>query len=174
MTVLDRAGADLAGGRRWKARERLEGALANDPTNQAVLDLLGEICFAMGDLPAAGGYWFLTERSGTDVDAALGAMNERFPTPSALFTALPVKAALDAYPASVRARLERLVDDDVARWMWSKKLRGMSRKARADVRAEDTSGGVIVGTIAVAFVGVWLLGALALFYLVVAALRALT
>ena len=56
MRALERARDDLAAGRPWKARDRLTGVLANTPADQEALELLGEIAFAAGDLPAAGRY----------------------------------------------------------------------------------------------------------------------
>lgn len=58
--VKHRVQDDLNAGRLWKARDRLLGARRIDPANQWVLNSLGEIYFKMGDLPAAGGVWFLS------------------------------------------------------------------------------------------------------------------
>lgn len=89
MGVLERAAADLASGRAWKARDRLSGALVNR-CDDAVLGMLGEVCFAMRDLPAAGAAWFGTTRQGDDVDAALAAWFERFGhDPDELWRTLP-------------------------------------------------------------------------------------
>jgi hypothetical protein len=170
-SVLDRAHQDAEAGRLWKARERLEGSLANDATNVEVLHLLGEICHRMGDLPAAGAYWFLTERSGPDVTAATAALRERFPTPAALFAALPVKAPLDDYPDEVRIRLERLVADDSVRWLFAKKLEGLGRKGRDDPRAAN--GGATGWAVAGAVVAPWLVGIAAIGYALVRLLRRL-
>ena len=62
----ERVNADLAEGRLWKARDRLQGARRMDPTNQWILETLGEVYFRMGDLPEAGRAWFLTARTGPD------------------------------------------------------------------------------------------------------------
>jgi hypothetical protein len=69
MRVLERAREDIADGRLWKARDRLTGALRASPSHQELLDLLGEVHYRMGDLPEAGRYWLLTERTGPEVDA---------------------------------------------------------------------------------------------------------
>lgn len=75
--------------RAWKARDRLCGALVGR-CDEAVLDLLGEVCFAMQDLPAAGAAWFGTTREGPDVEAALAAWSERFGRdPDELWRSLP-------------------------------------------------------------------------------------
>ena len=57
-----RVRADVDAGRLWKARDRLQGCLRAEPANQDVLDMLGAVWFAMGDLPQAGRHWWLTER----------------------------------------------------------------------------------------------------------------
>lgn len=74
--VVGRARADLAAGRAWKARDRLLGHLA-DTMDPEALELLGEVQYSMGDLPAAGAAWFGTSRRGKDVDAAIEAWRER-------------------------------------------------------------------------------------------------
>ena len=77
-TGMERVRTDIKEGRLWKARDRLHGLLQADPSNQEILGQLGEVCFRMGDLPQAGRYWYLTERSGEDVDLAALAFEERF------------------------------------------------------------------------------------------------
>ena len=74
--AVARARADMAVGREWKARERLLGHLAEGYDAQA-LELLGEVHYAMRDLPAAGAAWFGTNRRGADVDEAVAAWRER-------------------------------------------------------------------------------------------------
>ena len=74
--AVERARADLAAGRAWKARDRLVGHLA-DRQDPEALELLGEVHYTMGDLPAAGAAWFGTGRRGKDVDEAIEAWRER-------------------------------------------------------------------------------------------------
>ena len=74
--AVQRARADLAAGREWKARERLVGHLAGEYDPEA-LELLGEVSYAMRDLPAAGAAWFGTTRRGHDVDESVDAWRER-------------------------------------------------------------------------------------------------
>lgn len=74
--AVQRARADLDAGREWKARERLVGHLAGEFDAEA-LELLGEVNYAMRDLPAAGAAWFGTARRGKDVDEAVEAWRER-------------------------------------------------------------------------------------------------
>jgi hypothetical protein len=74
--AVQRARVDLEAGREWKARERLVGHLAGEFDAEA-LELLGEVNYAMRDLPAAGAAWFGTGRRGKDVDEAVEAWRER-------------------------------------------------------------------------------------------------
>ena len=76
-SAVQRARADLDAGREWKARERLVGQLAAEFDAEA-LELLGEVNYAMRDLPAAGAAWFGTARRGKDVDEAVEAWRERY------------------------------------------------------------------------------------------------
>lgn len=75
-SAVQRARADLEAGREWKARERLLEHLAGEYDAEA-LELLGEVYYAMRDLPAAGAAWFGTGRRGQDVDDAIEAWRER-------------------------------------------------------------------------------------------------
>ena len=63
---LARATADLAAGRPWSARNRLNGVLAHRQDTE-VLDLLATVHYEMQDLPAAGALWYVL---GRDDDAA--------------------------------------------------------------------------------------------------------
>jgi len=74
--VVERARAHLEAGREWKARDLLVGHVAGD-YDPAALELLGEVSYAMRDLPSAGAAWFGTSRRGADVDAAIEAWRER-------------------------------------------------------------------------------------------------
>lgn len=121
MSVLARAHADVASGRAWKARDRLRGALANQPHDQDILTLLGEITFALGDLPAAGATWWLTERRGDDVDAAWAALEERAGHNAAeLLRQIKPRRPVDRYPAPVAERIAVLVRDagDESHYRW--------------------------------------------------------
>jgi hypothetical protein len=120
VSVLDRAAADVAAGRLWKARDRLAGALRDAPADVRVLAALADVHRRMGDLPAAGLHRLLTEAGPPpDEDEAL---RERFGSPQALFTALPARAPVEAYPAAVQERLEALARDLDEPWRWRTKL----------------------------------------------------
>ena len=97
-------------GRLWKARDRLQGHVRHDPSDQQVLDLLGSIWFVMGDLPQAGRYWFMTSRDDESVALARDAFFERFGgDPLEILRALPPRIEPDRYPHLVRKRIDDLV-----------------------------------------------------------------
>ena len=98
-TALDRVRSDLAEGRLWKARDRVTGNFAGRPTDPVLLELAGQVFFQMGDLPRAGAYWFLTDKDGPEVEAALVALKERHGNGAlGLVHALPVGDAIEAFP----------------------------------------------------------------------------
>jgi hypothetical protein len=100
---------EIDAGRLWKARDRLQGHYSRDHADQVVLDLLGSVWYAMGDLPQAGRHWFLTERSDALATSARAAFHDRFGhDAAAVLRALPRPAAPTEYPDSVRLRLEEL------------------------------------------------------------------
>ena len=99
---------ELEKGRLWKARDRVTGLFSSDPTNPEVLRLAGEVYFRMGDLPRSGAFWFLTDLSGEEVDAAISALGERYPNPQELAAVLPIRDRIETYPAAARERLEAL------------------------------------------------------------------
>jgi hypothetical protein len=101
---------ELDNGRLWKARDRLLGKIADQPANQDILGLLGDVYFAMGDLPQAGRYWWLTDRDDDRADAAAKAFYERFGTSDVdVLRALPRPTIADAYSPGVRDRYEALI-----------------------------------------------------------------
>jgi hypothetical protein len=101
---------DIDAGRLWKARDRLQGHLRERPADQTVLGLLGDVWYAMGDLPQAGRHWWLTERDDDAASAARAAFYERFGTrPRGVLRALPRPARPEHYPDAVRRRLEEVV-----------------------------------------------------------------
>jgi hypothetical protein len=96
--ALRRAREDLAAGRPWKARERLRSYVNAYPTDDKALELLGEVHYAMGDLPAAGAAWILCKRDDEQVREAIEALGEE---PSQL----RVRAPMESWPPVVQERL---------------------------------------------------------------------
>ena len=87
-----------AAGRPWKARERLRSYVNAFPTDEEALELLGEVHYAMGDLPAAGAAWILCKRDDERTREAIEALRDE----SAL---LRVRAPLESWPPVVQERL---------------------------------------------------------------------
>ena len=98
---------------------RLVGHLAGEFDAEA-LELLGEVNYAMRDLPAAGAAWFGTARRGKDVDEAVEAWRERHGDHFAQMWS--------SLPRSVRER------------DGNKRVDALRRRAEQD-RASATSGG---------------------------------
>lgn len=109
-TVIERARADLASGQPWRARERLRSYLRTNPTDQRALELMGEVLYAMRDLPEAARYWLLTEKSGPAVSEAISAFEQRYRrSPVEAYRALPMKqAGPEDYPPAVSERVRSL------------------------------------------------------------------
>ncbi|MBJ7329935.1 MAG: hypothetical protein JHC95_08570 [Solirubrobacteraceae bacterium] len=107
--VIERARADLANGRPWKARDRLQGALRTSPHDAAVLNLLGDVLWGMGDHPAAARYWILVGRRGADADTARWAFEERTGRDLGLqLREIHAVPPLEAYPAEAQGQLALL------------------------------------------------------------------
>lgn len=108
-SALDRVHRDLAAGCRWKARDRLLGLVRARPGDPEILDLLGQVLYDMGDLPAAGRYWYLTDRDDDAAEAARAAFATRWGDDASQARQLPLYAPLSSYPAAVRERIAHLV-----------------------------------------------------------------
>jgi hypothetical protein len=113
MSVVERARADLARGEPWLARDRLRGAIKQRPTDQDVIRALAATYTTMGDLPAGGAWWFLSERPDDDPDAAAGlvAFRDRRRGPVALANALPIRRPATDYPPAAQHRISALQDE---------------------------------------------------------------
>lgn len=156
---LDRIRQELADDRLWKARDRVTGLFAARPSDPEVLKLAGEVYFRMGDLPRAAAFWFLTDHSGPDVDAARAAMDERYPRPTDLATALPIRDRIEVFPPPVQDRL-RVIQRAVKErhgYDWEP----APRRQRSQNNDVDDSGIAIflIGScFFLGIVGVWLVG----------------
>jgi hypothetical protein len=155
---LERARADVDAGRLWKARDRLQGSLEADPANQDVLALLGEVCFQMRDLPAAGVYWSLTERDlPPDVEAAL---NARFGSAQQVLRAMPARPPIERYPERVQDRLRALIAAAGEEgYRWEPKIRKLEGRGERGKLWEASV------TVALLFftLGIWVMGWIFLF-----------
>jgi hypothetical protein len=178
MDVFERVDADLEAGRLWKARDRLHGYLASAPADQKALDLLGEVLFRMGDLPGAGAYWFMTERTDADSKLAGEALVERQSSrPDALLSILPIRAPIADYPPGVQERLRGLAGDARSSGAWRRSMQPARKLARIQGRTTDRERGprrritdaAAIGILILGTVGVWLAGVAFLSWLVVRA-----
>jgi hypothetical protein len=106
--VLDKVSHDLDAGRLWKARDRLSGAIGSRPHDAELLDVLGEVYFRMGDLPAAGKAWLLSGRAGRQTDQALAAYAERTPHAIDRLRQLGARPPLERYPDAAQRHIEAL------------------------------------------------------------------
>lgn len=160
--VISRARADLEAGRAWKARDRLQGALANAPHDQAILALLGDIAWAMDDLPAAGAAWWLTDRTGSEVDTAYAALYERAGNnPAQLLRMIKPQPPVTEYPDAVVERVRWLVRDAQPwdRYRWLFEARPLREPDGDPEDWEDTLLDRVVGlAIVVGVFGPWFVG----------------
>ncbi|MET0999596.1 MAG: DUF6584 family protein [Marmoricola sp.] len=85
---IARARADLAAGRAWQARDRLNGLLAHRQDAE-VLDLLATVHYEMHDLPAAGALWFVTGRDDEMAHASVAAWRDRHGNDEARWLSIP-------------------------------------------------------------------------------------
>lgn len=112
MTIQERIEKDVARGDYGLARERLLSHLNSKGYDPELLAQLGELCFKMHDLAAAGKYWLASSASGEEVDAAIKLFVRRCGgIPEHTAAQLPRFIRLKSsggYPASVRERLERV------------------------------------------------------------------
>jgi hypothetical protein len=159
-----RARRDLAAGRLWKARDRLTGYLAEHPHHQPTLELLGHVCHRQGDLPAAGRYWLLTERSSPETVAARAALEERCGAAAAeILRQVDPRTPLEAYPPLVVGRIDDLRDSvrrSGGRWEpRAPRVRRAPGTGRGSA-PEDTVADRLLATVGVIVgPGLWLVGA---------------
>lgn len=167
-SAVSRARVDIAAGRLWKARDRLSAAARHTPTDQEILELLGEVYFRMGDQPAAWRYWVLTTREGTDVDAAELAFEERYGRAGLAdrLSQIPAYEPLADYPSGVRERLVELRQLGKAEGVDWPRPRPQPRKRQRDDADEEASGCLGTAVIGVLLVGPWLLGLAVVLYLI--------
>jgi len=159
---LSRARRDIDEGRPWKAKDRLEGMLVTFPADQDVLGLLGDVNWSMGDAPEAGRAWYLTDRTGPDVDAAVAALTERYGMPG-LANRLPVKAPFGSYPPAAHQRLKALQKAQRKagqKWPKAPSTRGVGQMRDSKVRGAVAT--VALAVIIALTVGIWLVGLVAL------------
>lgn len=70
-TAIQRADDEAAAGRLWRAREILEGNLANTGFDPELYEALGRVLMQMGDVPTAGKFLFLSGARDPDYQPAI-------------------------------------------------------------------------------------------------------
>jgi hypothetical protein len=152
--VIERARADLAAGRGWKARDRLAGALV-DRADDELLELLGDVYFAMGDLPAAGAVWFGSTRTGQDVEAAEGAWRERYGRDDLqLWLSLPPRVRGSLATPAVQSLHDAAVTAASARRVAKRRL----PRGTPLTKPRVTAGGVLGALLGLVAAGVLVIG----------------
>lgn len=150
--VLGRATDDLAAGRPWKARERLASFVASTGRyDRRVLSLLGDVCYAMADVPEAGRWWLLAGRAGPEVETAIDVfVQESGRDPQRIARQLPSAIAWRDYPEEVRDRLARLgVAPDTS------ETPGGATETQPDDRGFWVLKGILVALVTLLALGMW-------------------
>lgn len=111
---LARARADLAAGRAWKARDRLDGLLSRRQDAE-ILDLLATVHQRMLNLPAAGALWFATGRDDEVAREAIAAWRERHGNDSARWGSIPSPVRQGELNSNLRELRQRAADEERAR-----------------------------------------------------------
>lgn len=112
MTIQERIERDVARGDYGLARERLLSHLNSKGYDPELLAQLGELCFKMHDLAAAGKYWLASSAQGQNVDEAIQEFMRRCGRiPEHVSAQLPgfvQLTGLDGYPLIARDRINAL------------------------------------------------------------------
>jgi hypothetical protein len=169
-SAFDRVRSDLAEGRLWKARDRVTGTLVARPTDPVLLELAGQVFFQMGDLPRAGAYWFLTDKDGPEVEAALVALKQRHGKGAlGLIHALPVRDAIEAFPPRVQERLRQLQREAKRdhKYNWDPQPSRKDESVSQGERPNRMVDAIVLIAGATATVGVWIVGAFTITVMVV-------
>jgi hypothetical protein len=123
-------------GRLWKARDVLTAHVAVTRDPEALTEL-GDVLYAMGDLPRAGAVWFAAGAKGPEVDMAVAAWREQAGDDFAvMWASLPASARWQPRSRRVEALRERAMKSEAA---------SVSQVAEADQAAgapgEEEDGG---------------------------------
>ncbi len=124
-------------------------------------DAVGAVRADMGDLPAAGLAWFLTDGRDPRREAAQAAMRERFGGGTNLANRLKVRAEIEAFPPAVQARLRALQEETGGRWTPGRRA-GAAPPPSTSVLSDVAGVAGCIGVFAVLLVP-WLRGILAFF-----------
>ncbi|QDU59525.1 hypothetical protein Pan216_03540 [Planctomycetes bacterium Pan216] len=160
--VIERAHEDLAHGELWRARERLEGYVGSVGYHRQVIDLLGEVCWRMGDVPAAGRYWFFALADSDERRIAIETFVRQCKgDPLQVLAGLPRRlrnSRWHKYPVEVQQRLGRLTQPGLERAPRKPANRERRPTSRPRSKAADGIAFVIVIGVALFFLYCFSLG----------------
>src|SRR5690349_2342122 len=108
MRTIERARAEIDRGRLWRAKDILEGSIANMGYNLELYEAYGVLLLQMGDLPKAGQFLFLSGARNPDYREAIRIYLARYKSPTHLFSSFPRGARLidiSTYPPQVESDL---------------------------------------------------------------------
>src|ERR1043165_2825126 len=71
MRAFENADQEVSKGNLWRAREILQGSIPNAGYNCDLFEKLGTVLLAMGDLPEAGRFLFLSDRRKPEYEQAI-------------------------------------------------------------------------------------------------------
>ena len=113
MRTLEKAENELAKGKLWRAKEILQGAIPQAGYNFELFEKLGNVLLAMGDLPEAGKFLFLSGMRKPEYEESINIFlyKVRKNEPHDLLRAFPRKArlmTLSEYPVAVAQKLREL------------------------------------------------------------------
>jgi hypothetical protein len=155
---VHQARAAREAGRLWKARDVLTAHVAGTRDPEALAEL-GEVLYAMGDLPRAGAVWFAAGAKGPEVDTAVAAWREQTGDDFAvMWASLPASARSQPRSRRVEALRERALRSEAA---------AVAQVAEADEAAgapgDEDEGGfdvawLIAWVLAIAFVVLAVIG----------------
>jgi hypothetical protein len=148
--VVERALQDIDRNELWRARERLEGYIGSTGYDRDVVELLGDVCYRMGDHPNAGRYWFFTPADSSQKQSAIETFVRRCGgAPRMVYSNLP-RTLRDRrptqYPPEVRHRLDSLREA-----VGPRAARKPRRKPARHNPAGDALTMLVVGAIALFF-----------------------
>jgi len=108
MRTIERAQAEIDRGRLWRAKDILEGSIANVGYNLELYEAYGVLLLQMGDLPKAGQFLFLSGARSPHYHEAIRIYLGRYKSPSHLYSSFPRGARLidiSTYPPQVESDL---------------------------------------------------------------------
>lgn len=113
MRTLEKAEKEVAKGNLWRAKEILQGAIPQAGYNFELFEKLGKVLLAMGNLPEAGRFLFLSGMRKPEYEESINIFLHKFRKnkPHDLLRGFPRKArlmTLSEYPVGVAQKLREL------------------------------------------------------------------